>query len=218
MLSSTTADAHSLLMGTIQFPQTIGTVPTLRIYCAGKIIPCTIDQENKSISFTIPKYAQQQHFNLVITEKVNFGFSSSKYQSSPNNTPSFMKLADGQPYLLYSLLLTPEFSETEQAHLTYRWRVRPDTVSKDRKVPDDAIVICYPANWVAGVTSANSFELPTIEIKPNLLELTESEQQLRQASAKLMLAALDSDTMHATQAQPTIKQDKNRIIIAAPTA
>lgn len=217
-LSSKTSYAHSLLMGTIQFPQSVDTVPTIRIYCAGKIIPCSVDQKNKTLTFNIPKFTQQHHFNLVITEKIGFGYAPTKYEDKPSNTPSYLTLEQKQPYLLYSLLLTPEFSDAQDAQFRFRWRVRPETLAADRKIPDDAIIVCCDANWIAGIDSANSFEFPKIEIKPNLLELAGSQEQLRQASARLMLAALDSDTMHATQAPLEVKQDKNRITIAAPTA
>lgn len=217
-LSSQTAFAHSLLMGTIQFPQSLSTVPTIRVYCAGKIIPCSVDQKTKTLTFSIPKYAQQHHFNLVITEKVRFGFSPTKYEDKPANTPSYLKLEQKQPYLYYSLLLTPEFTESESAQLTYRWRIRPESLSTERKIPDDAIIVCCDANWIAGIDSSNSFEFPTIEIKPDLLELAGSQEKLREASARLMLAALDSDTMHALATPQEMKQDKNRITIAAPTA
>ena len=220
IFSSANLNSASLMMGTIQFPQSIKTVPTLRVYCGGRIVPSTIDQENKSVSFSIPRYAQQFHFNLLIAEKINFALSSSKYQSGNHNTAAYMKLEENQPYKLYSLLLVPQFADgVKDTKLRYTWQIKNESIHhKDLKIPDDAIILCYNPDWIAGIQGSNAFELPTIEISPNILELSGSEKTLHDRSTQIMLAALDSDTMHATQNDQQIKQEENRITIAAPTA
>ncbi len=113
VLTSSIAFGHSLIMCTIQFPQSVPTVPTMRIYCGGRIIASSVDQKNKAITFNVPKYTQQFRFNLLITEKIDFAFSSSKYQSAPHNTASYIKLPDDQPYTFYNLLLAPQVGNKE---------------------------------------------------------------------------------------------------------
>lgn len=208
----------SLMMGTIRFPSSISTVPTVRIYCGGRIIPSEIDQKNKVITFSIPKYTQQFHFNLLITEKVSFAQVASKYQSTTNNTAAYLKIDEGQPYKFYSLLLVPELvGETTQ--LRYTWRIKNESIDHENlKVPDDAIIVCCNPGHIAAVRGTNNFELPTIEVAPNIITLSGSEQLLREKSAQIMLASLDSDSMHALQDKQPIKQQENRIIIAAPAA
>ena len=217
ILSSKTALAHSLMIGTIQFPHTVSAIPSVRIYCAGRIIPCTTDQRNKTISFTIPKYSQQELFNLLITEQVSFSFTES------GNNASFLKLKDGQPYRLYALHQMPKFS-SEPEKLTKEWRIRPASLplenGKTIRVPDETIVVCLNPSWVAELDTSNSFELqlPSIKIKSNIVELAGSQEKLYESSARLILAALDSDTMHANQEPPAMKHLESRITIAAPTA
>lgn len=210
----------SLMLGTIQFPSSIPNVPSIRIYCGGQIVPCTIDHDNKTVSFNVPKYAQQFHFSLLVAEKISFGHSNSKYQSPENNIPSYIKLENGQPYKLYSLLLVPEINqENSDTRLRYTWRIKQEALSDgDLKVPDDAIIVCYNPDWIQSVKGANPFELPTVEITHNLLQLCGGEKSFSEKSTKIMLAALDSDTMHAIQNKKHIKQHENRLTIAAPTA
>jgi hypothetical protein len=219
-LTSLSLYAGSLMLGTIRFPSSIKTVPTVRIYCGGRIIPCTIDQQNKTVSFNIPKYGQQFHFNLLIAEKISFAQANSKYQTENTNTAAYLKLETGQPYKLYSLLLVPEFSDdSKDAQLRYRWHIKNESiVHQDLKIPDDAIIVCYNPEWVADLQGFNAFELPTIEITPNILSLCGSEQSFQSRSAQIMLASLDTDTLHATQSKQSILLNDNRITIAAPAA
>ncbi len=208
------------MLGTIRFPSTITTVPTIRIYCGGRIVSSSIDQKNKTISFSIPKYAQQFHFNIIIAETVSLAKVASKYQTMPNNTAAYYKLEQGQPYKFYSLLLVPEFSgENEQAQLRYSWHIKNEVIyHDDLKIPDNTIIIRYNPNWISGIHGTNNFELPTIEVMPNVLQLCGSEQSFYEKSTQIMLASLDFDTMHARQDKQPMKQQENRITIAAPTA
>ncbi len=219
LLASIPLECASLMLGTIRFPPSIHTVPAIRIYCGGRIITSSIDQKNKTISFSIPRYAQQSHFPLVIAEKVSFAHIASKYQSATNNTAAYMKLDQGQPYKFYSLLLVPEFSgESEQAQLRYTWRIKNEVIDSSLKLPDDAIIICCDPNLIDGIHGTNNFELPTIVVTPNVLKLSSSEQSFYEKSTQIMLASLDSDAMHAPQDKQPIRQEENRIIIAAPAA
>lgn len=219
-LSSNSSLATSLIMGNIQFPQSLGTVPTLRIYCGGHIIASSIDQKNKTLSFSIPKYGQQFHYSILVTEKISFARNSSKYQAGESNTAAFMRLDPGQPYKLYSLLLVPDLDqEDKKAAMKYVWRIKNETIyHKDLKVPDDAIVICCNPEWISHLRPQNGFELPTITITENITEQSPSLNGVGDLSAKIMLAALDSDPLHAMQKERPIKQKDNRITIAAPTA
>lgn len=220
ILSSGQVLTHSLMVGTIQFPLNVSSVPSVRIYCAGKIIPCTIDQRGKTVSFTIPKYQGQDVFNLLVTERVGFSFNESKYQDDTHNTASFLRLKEGQPYRLFHLMLMPKITEN-RTQLIKEWRIRPSVLSlRDFRVPDDAIIVCLNPDWVAGLDtkSCTDLQLPTIDIKSNIIELTGSADKFLESSAKIMLAALDSDTMHANQEAPEMRHLENRITIAAPAA
>jgi hypothetical protein len=216
-LTSINLKASSLILGTIQFPSTLLTVPTVRLYCAGQIVPSTIDQKNKTISFTIPKYAQQYHFYLLIAQKVHFAPASSRYQAgTTTNTAAYLKLEPSQQYKLYSLLLIPELTSDNQ--LRYTWRITPAQLDPhELKIPDDTLIFCYNPAWVENIKGSNSFELPTIKISNNVVEMCGSEQAFQTMSAHIMLACLDSDTLHATQGKQHMWHNENRITIAAPT-
>lgn len=210
--------AYNLMLGTIQFPKTVKTVPNVRLYYSGKIVSGKVDKSDKSISFSIPKYSQNQmRYTLVVTEELEF--ATPKGTESVNNIVEGIRIPHGNNYKMYTLLLVPRFSDepgTQQPN--YHWRVLPDQVRLN-KIPDDALIVILDPNWIDTVEGENSFELPTIKLKPNIVELSGSSENFYDKSAQLLLTALDSDTIHGSvHSDENIKQEKNRITIAAPVA
>jgi|SRR5579872_971188 len=211
--------AYNLMLGSIQFPKNLKTVPNVRIYYSGKIVSCKIDRSDKSVSFNIPKYSSNQmRYSVVITESVEF--ATAKSADNPSNIVEFMKVPEGKEYKLYTLLQVPNFSDEVGAHTrpTYRWRILNDQ-ARLNKIPDDALIVLLDPSWVDSLEGENTFELPTIKLKPNIVELCGSSDDFYDKSTKLLLAAIDSDTMHdSVHAHETIRQEKNRVTIAAPVA
>ncbi len=217
ILTSISLDALSVIPCTIQFPEKISRVPTIRIYCGGKIIPSTIDQTSKTLTFSVPKYGNQDQFKLLVTETIDFSFYLSKYQPKTNNTAAYVKLRDGQPYYLFTFTNLP-VSEGDKGGVSYKWHIDKVTNhDKNNKISDDAIILCMPPDWIHSMSNTNAFELPTISIKSAVLESSSSEKEFFERAVKFQLAAIDSDTMHDPSAD-VIKQEQNRIMIAAPTA
>lgn len=202
---------------TIKFPDTISKVPTLRMYCGGKIIPSTVDQSSKTVIFSIPKYALQEQFKLLVTEAIDFSFYLSKYQpAETNNTAAYVKLKDGQPYYLFTFTNLPNALGAPEES-SYRWHIdRITNQDKGNKISDDAIILCMPPDWIQSMEN-NAIELPTIVIKSTLSESGSAEKKFFEQAVRLQLAAIDSDTLHAGPPD-AIKQEQNRIVIAAPTA
>jgi hypothetical protein len=216
ILTSISLDALSVIPCTIQFPEKISKVPTIRIYCGGKIIPSTIDQTSKTLTFSVPQYTHQEQFKLLVTETIDFSFYLSKYQPKDNNTAAYVKLKDGQPYYLFTFTSLPDLEGNDTS--SYKWHIDKVTnQDKNNKIPDDAIILCMPPDWIHSMSNTNSFELPTIAIKSAILASHQSEKEFFERAVKLQLAAIDSDTMHGCSAD-VIKQQQNRIMIAAPTA
>jgi hypothetical protein len=212
-------NGYNLMLGTIQFPKTMKTVPNVRIYYSGKIVSGKIDKSDKSISFSIPKYSQNQmRYTLLVTESIEF--ATPKATETPGNIIEHMRIPSGNDYKLYTLLLVPRFSDdpAAQSKPNYHWRILPDQ-AHGNKIPDDALILILDPKWIETVEGENSFELPTIKLKPNVVELSGSAENFYDKSAQLLLAAIDSDTIHGSvHSDESIKQEKNRITIAAPVA
>ena len=217
ILTSISLDALSVIPCTIQFPEKISKVPTIRIYCGGKIIPSTIDQTSKTLTFSVPQYTHQEQFKLLVTETIDFSFYLSKYQPKDNNTAAYVKLKDGQPYYLFTFTSLPDLEGNKDGSSCI-WQIDKVTNrDQNNKIPDDAIILCMPPEWIHSMNNSYAFELPTITIKSTVLESSKSEKEFFERAVKLQLAAIDSDTMHGCSAD-VIKQQHNRIMIAAPTA
>ena len=215
LVTSETTIAKSLAFGSIEFPKTIKTVPSIRIYYLGQIVSTNIDSINKSLSYNISKAGNPTQFNVLITPQIGFGFLPSKYQSTISNTPTFLKLKPRMPYKFYSFQLV---SAQNHGKLTYHWQIEEKQVDDPSlKIPDDAIVICLNPEWIS-IKSSTTCELPSISISPRSLELCGFEQGLHDALAKIRLIALDSDRMHSVQEEVHVKQQENRLIIAPPIA
>ena len=217
--------ASSLIMGAVQFPSSVTKVPRMRIYCGGQIIPyesCDTEYEAKKFIFKIPKTRYQRTFHIFITESINFKAAKNRTKKEPQNTIKYLTVPAGQAYKLYKLKLVPTAPENEfdddSKDQTYQWKIKEESIAeKKRKIPEDAIIVCYNPDWVDELRIENAFELPTIALKKNLLELAGTEQKLAEFSDTLLLASINSDTIHATMRQ-VIKQDMQRTTIAPPSA
>ncbi len=215
-------NGYNLMLGTIQFPKTLETVPNLRIYHSGKIISGKVDNANHTVSFSIPKYSSSQiRYSLIITESIEFASPKPAPGQEASNIIEYIKVPDGSEYKLYTLLLVPRFSDEpgKQAKPNYHWRILQDRTRLNNKIPDDAIIVILDPSWIDTVRGESSIELPTINVKSNVVELSGSQQNFYDKFTQLLLAAIDSDTMHdATTSNQAIRQEQNRVTIAAPVA
>ncbi len=215
-LVASSIQAYNLLLGSIQFPKTLSTIPQVRIYHSGKIIKCEVDQINKMITFGITQYSQSQiRYPLMITESIEFALSN-KTKNDSNNTIQYIRVPHDQDYKFYTLLLVPQFNPNNVMP-TYHWKIINDRIRFNNKIPDDAIIICIDPAWVDDLHTDNGFALPTVTIKSDILSICGSYNKFMDKSAQMLLAAIDSDTMHSNTEQ-TIKLQENRLMIAAPAA
>jgi hypothetical protein len=190
----------SLMVGTIQFPHSIKTIPMVRVYSCGKKIPfqlCEADNEAKQFMFRVPQLIKQTRFCVLVTQEVHFAAHASKDQTRKNNTIDYLKVIPGQPYKFYELALTNTLDEHDKTIPT--WAIKNRALDPHTgKIPDEAIIICYDPNCIATLSGGSAFEFPTITLKPDLIALLGSEVELQNLSNKLLLSAIDSDTVHAT--------------------
>lgn len=201
----TTMATSSLMVGTVQFPQSVKTVPVIRIYSCGKKIPlqlCEIDNESKQFIFRIPQIMKQTQFHLLITQEIHFETRTYKHLSIENNTINYLKVLPHQSYAFYEITLTETKDQSDKTLSS--WIIeKKELDQKTGKIPDETIIVCYDSFYVDFLSGESSsagespFTLPTITLKSNLLSLLGSEQELQKLSNKMLLSAIDSDTVHA---------------------
>ncbi|MDP3889443.1 MAG: hypothetical protein Q8Q25_02800 [bacterium] len=210
-LATYTVHASGLIVGTIQFPKILSTVPIIRVYTCGKKIPyhlCETNDESKQFTFRIPALIDQQKFILLITDKVHFETIHENI-----NVIEYLKVLPGQAYKFYELtLITEKTSGSEKNEHEYRWDIK-ETKLVNGRIPDETIIICYDPTCIDSLSGGSPFELPTIKVKGDVLKEFGSEKNLHDLSNTLLLASIDSDTIHA-DIQQEVKQKAQTNIIA----
>lgn len=236
------AIAQNLMMGTIQFPNTISSVPDVRVYRGGHKIPCESDQDSKKITLTIPREPREETFHLLVSETISFHQVDCDHPEEAQNTIGYFRVPKKQDYKLYKLQLvceqpdqngnplqsyrhmfdadaTNRFSQkdTKKKQPMYSWRVTEQTLPEGtRSIPEDTIIVYYYPHLIESISGGSKFELPTIKIKPDLLALVGSELKLHELSDGLVLSCLDHDSLHAT-IQQKVRFGKLHTLVA-PTA
>lgn len=204
------------MVGTIQFPKNIQQIPLIRIYYRGLIIPAERDEQGKKIVYKIPITSTQTHFYLLVTKNLACEVRH-KSELSAHNTIEFWKISKETPYKFFVLYCLQD-EENNNTHDKQHWAIKEMPLDETGRIPDDAIIMRYPAEYIEKLADINSFELPAIMLKPDLLTLIGSQTKLTELSDMLMLASLDTDTFHATLSQEIIKQDKKHNILVPPAA
>lgn len=210
------ASGTSLLLGSIQFPQSVKSTPNIPIYHKGVKVPCEVDHELKKAMFNIVKNRHCREFHLLIVEEFAF--------ESEENVIKYLKIDTTKKHKLYRLSLernsTPNSSRgtlTRQAVETkpeYRWNTEEVMVDvEDGRIPDDAIIICFDPSYVATVQGGSSIELPKIILKEDLLTSVGSEENLHDVFASLILSSLDYDMLHTKMSLKT-QSYQNKTILA----
>jgi hypothetical protein len=200
ILSSSVLHASNLrmlYMGTIQFPRELQELPEVRMYHCGHKIKPEYHDTNKYISFAIPGDRQRFYFDLIITPTIG-------YKLHEHNTIRYLTIPPDQPYKWYRILLVKkvrsESKKGESVVSPYGWEIHKlfFGYGSDRRIPDDAIIICYNPDFVEDLKGGNAIDLPTVLIKSNIVDLVGSEHSLHEKSIEMLLSSLDFNTLHAT--------------------
>lgn len=189
-----------LFTGSIQFPKTLTTIPAdLRIYCAGNIITCQIDNKGKRVLYTIPTDRSQERFFLLIVEPDSLDMVMDE------NTVKYWKIKPRRPYKFYTLTLKEIVSESPQnrpIQTDHLWLIKEERLPLgNTRIPDTAIIICYNPSFVNMLRGGNVVRLPEVIIKPEI-----SEFALHAQSTEILVSCLDIDALHAKLHQK-IKHD-----------
>lgn len=206
----------ALLYVNIQFPSEIEKVPCVRTYyCGIRVTKSEYNNSAKKITFSIPAW-QQTSFNLVITE-----WYVPQTEQNDNNTVKYLKIPEGFHYKYYLLTLTQQapgnINKQEESHASQNitWQIQENKELPNRQIPDDTLIIVYNPDYIEKLEGGNAAELPTIYIKPNILQLLGSEERLHEYSDSLLLAALNLDSLHASLQQQIKHVDKTVIALTS---
>jgi len=210
---------RSLLMGMIQFPRMLKKVPAIRVYYGGKIVNSYTHEGIPKVTFEVSKNNHQTVFYLLVTEHIQYRVKTFSDLSWQSNTIDYLQLPPNQQYKFYRLELVPDAIESmdnmeplkqpstsAEQNNSYYWKVYEEQLPENGKIPDETIVVCYFPNVIAIFSGGSKLELPAIVIKHNVIDLMGSEEKLHEASVKLQIASLDTDTIH-TPTKREIKQD-----------
>ena len=181
-----------LFSGIIHFPDSVKMVPEVCVYCGGNKISTERDHKGKKLS--LPHHRYQTQFYLLITEDFQF-------KCAFDNTINYLKIDTEQPYTFYVLTLKEKTSlsfAAKERSPEYYWDIKKMPLPyHNGRIPDTTIIICYNPAFIDTLKGGNMVELPTIRIKPNILNLVGSESKLHEKSIELLLASLDYDSIHA---------------------
>lgn len=206
---------------TVQFPRCVERIPDIRIYYGGSKIKTETDHESKRLTFCLPRGFNQSTFYLLVTPTLS-AQTIYKYGQS-TNTIEYLKVPRDKPYKLFELTCktsySPLMNESEKEESEPAWHIEEISATQHQhlRIPDMTVIVCYDPDLIDILKIHSKFELPTIHMKQNIIDLVGSQQQLHSLSNAFLLSCIDTDVLH-TAPHETIKQvDQQRYIIAPPT-
>ena len=211
----------TLMWGSIQFPKNVTVVPDIRIYYSGQRIKCETNQDLKRVTFAIPDEAHKTQFKILITDNLEF--------AAEYNVIKYLKVRENSPYKFYQVELArsnpvlcsleqPFEHENNSQNPKMVWNVREYRNGLEKgRIPDDTVIICCKSSYVDHIEGTNASMLPTIKIRPDLLQLAGSEKKLHEIADELIISLLDYDTIHAAMHQEEVRPSTNPKTVLAIT-
>lgn len=173
-----------IIQGTIQFPQTVSTLPSVRVYFAGNRLKCETNNITQQITFSLPAEPYQESFFLLITESIEFELEE--------NTVKYLKLPSNQAYKLYKLDCLTENTDV-------RWKVTEISIPVNTgRIPDGTIIICFNPDYIHRLDSGDMASLPSLIVRHDIINILGSEDKLRDLSSEIILKCLEWDTVHGS--------------------
>src|SRR3989442_7405910 len=90
------AGSPMIFTGSIQFPQLLEKLPSIRVYRGGTKIACEVLPDSKKLQFNIQEDRSTTHFSLIITSDISL-------QTSGTPTVDHLKVTSGKSYKFYLL-------------------------------------------------------------------------------------------------------------------
>jgi len=192
--------SNTLFMGSIQFPDSIKTVPDMRIYYAGHKITSAVNATTKENTFNICENQNCSTFYLIITDNIDLetpkGSNTIRYLVNKHNA-----------YKFYAIRLI------KKDKYEYEWVIKEIPLIGNR-IPDNAIIVYYNPEYIETVKIENSIRLLKIHMKQNIVELAGSHEQLQEESERILCSAINLDSIH-TKIEPTTKQFCEKLVVAS---
>ena|GEM_PF-2362801 len=202
------ASIPMLFTGAIQFPKQVQHIPSIIIYSLlGCKVPSVTDSHNHRLTYTINRPRDVQHFWLLITQNL---IPVPYAGTTEHSTLQGWRVDITQPYKFYGLTRVVEESPpSDTATITsrIRWNIQAhDLAPFHGQLPDDTIIIYYDPVLIADVRGGSPFELPTIVMKPDLINTVGSETLLHELSERLSIAAVDLRHFFAPEVEYEMRQ------------
>ncbi|HEV2916218.1 MAG TPA: hypothetical protein VGW78_00570 [Candidatus Babeliales bacterium] len=189
-----------LLIGKIVFP--LSQALTYELTYGGQKITTEID--GSTLIFRMPINKHQQSFFLLFIEDFDNVYKIGE-SAIEQKTVDYQIARAG---ILYHFF---ELQKDNDA-----WIVAPQLLPDNGRIPDNTIIVRCPADYLKSIEGGSYYQLPTIVLKDNIIELAGSEEQLQEKSVALHMASLDIAPFYEPMKE-TKKLSGNRILIV-PTA
>ena len=191
------ASAIGLLVGSIEFPS-LDEGLTIRLYYEGQIVKTEV-QGNKLV-YRIPTSRDQFRYFLLFVEDIDFVVKATGDDNVTQNTIEYLIAHPNVPYRVFELQKKGD-----------GWFVVERLLPVGGRIPDSTIIVLHPAGHVNTVSGGNRFQLPSIVMKDNIVDLAGSEEKLQDTATELLLASLDCDALHVTMKE-NIKRMGNHVL------
>lgn len=190
LVSSWTPLAHAwtpMYSGAIQFPSELKEIPAVRIYLSGNKITSTEQNNTKKTTFTISTCQPNQPLYVLVTENVRWHAEENtikNLRANPHNTYRFYCLHPTTP------------NKKDGGIASGYWHIQELALDAQGNIPDNTVIVIMDPEWIEDIKGGDSITLPTLHVRPNILELVGSERALHATTESLLLSAIDSDTIH----------------------
>ncbi len=203
MLTTDITLPSTLFMGSIQFPETLKTIPDVRLYYAGHKITTQTNNKTKGIAFSICESQNCSTFYVIITNDIQLE------TPKDSNTIEYL-INNNSDYKFYVLKRITKNSEGEPE---YEWVIQERPLVENR-IPDNAIIVYYNPDYIETLEVENSIRLLKITMKKNIIDLAGSHKKLHDESEMMLCSAINLDSIH-TKIKPKTKQFCEKLVVAS---
>jgi len=193
------------LVGSIAFPSSLASVPSLRVYYCGQKI--ATDTFGSTIRFTVNKESDNERMYVLVTTKIRPVSARLGMGDHLINTIDHLRVPNGQTYKFYALV------RDKRVDGSSRWRVeRKLTLNESRCIPDDTLIVLWRPDCIAKLEDDSTQIFPRLVCKDDTVTRFGSEQLLHEFATEMWMEAINSDFFHAKRAKEKVRLAGNRVL------